>query len=536
MDRAPDGPIEDPAPQPDLDADWADPAAPAELPPLAPGQLRRFDLALGATGVILTLATIATLLPGSHLVVQNGRLDLVLNTLIAVTAAGAAALAWIRYRIDGESSALFESSAFLILFTTRGILVGFSVFGLSAQIGLGLGALEQWPIYGWTIARVTMAALLIVAASATLDHRRLAPRWMYVVQVGPSMFVLATIVALAALRPDLPALIDPGGFNAIRGAGGPVPVMNPPAIAIQVIGALLYLRGAQLYRVIYQIEARRYAGFLSVGLLVAGFAQLNWAIFPGITQGVVTFDDLLRAAFAIIILLGIGGQSREDVRHLRLANARLRGLRKVDVERVTLEASARLAREVHDGLTQELWLAKLAQARLAEMPDLPEDAKIVATTVGDAVDRALAGARAVLATMRAGSEGPTLGESLERVVDDFGERSGIKIEYTSEGADPALPARSGAELIRIVQEALTNVRKHADATVVRVNAVWGRSTFEVSVADNGRGFDPSSVDASTFGIVGMRERAELIGAEVEIASRPDDGTTVVLRMPGRAAS
>jgi signal transduction histidine kinase len=312
--------------------------------------------------------------------------------------------------------------------------------------------------------------------------------------------------------------------------------MNAPAIAIQLLGALLYLRGAQLYSVIYRTEGRHYAGFLSVGLVVAAFAQINWAIFPGITQGVVTVDDLLRAALAVIILFGIEAQSRNDVRHLRLANARLRGLRKADVERATLEASARLAREVHDGLTQELWLAKLAQARLAEMAELPEAAKIEAANLGDAVDRALAGARAVMATMRAGSAGPSLGESLERVVDDFGERSGIKIEYTSEGAEPALPARTGAELIRIVQEALTNVRRHADATVVRVNAVWGRSTFEVSVTDNGRGFDPGSVDASTFGIIGMRERAGLIGAEVEIASRPDDGTTVVLRMPGRAAS
>ena len=129
-----------------------------------------------------------------------------------------------------------------------------------------------------------------------------------------------------------------------------------------------------------------------------------------------------------------------------------------------------------------------------------------------------------------------MGGSLERVVEDFGERSGIKTEFNAQGNEPALPSRTAAELIRIVQEALTNVRKHADATVVRVNAVWGRSTFEVSIADNGRGFDPASVDGSTFGITGMRERAILIGAEIVIDSRPKDGTRVVLRMPGRAAA
>jgi signal transduction histidine kinase len=181
-------------------------------------------------------------------------------------------------------------------------------------------------------------------------------------------------------------------------------------------------------------------------------------------------------------------------------------------------------------------LAKLTQARLAQVPDMPADAKALTTDIGEAVDRALGGARAVLATMRTGNDGPTVGDSLERVVEDFGERSGILTEYTSSGAEPSLPSRTGAELIRIVSEALTNVRKHADATVVRVNAVWGRSTFEVSITDNGRGFDPASVDGTTFGLVGMRERAELIGADVEIESHRGDGTKIVLRMPGRAAA
>jgi len=84
---------------------------------------------------------------------------------------------------------------------------------------------------------------------------------------------------------------------------------------------------------------------------------------------------------------------------------------------------------------------------------------------------------------------------------------------------------------RVVQEALTNVRKHADATVVRVSAEWGTSGFEVSIADNGRGFDPASADGATYGIRGMHERAGLIGGAVEILSKPRDGTRVVVRVP-----
>jgi signal transduction histidine kinase len=124
-----------------------------------------------------------------------------------------------------------------------------------------------------------------------------------------------------------------------------------------------------------------------------------------------------------------------------------------------------------------------------------------------------------------------VGESLERAVEDFSERFGIRTEYTSSGSAPALPSRTTAELLRIVQEALTNIRKHADATVARVNVTWGRSSFEVVIADNGRGFDLAATDGSTYGIKGMRERAGLIGGEVEFDTRPKDGTRVHIRVP-----
>jgi signal transduction histidine kinase len=517
------------------DRDWSDTTTRPDPVP-SPDQLRRFDLTLGAAALILALATVATFLPGLHFILLNGRLDLVLNTLTAIAAAGAAALAWIRFRIEREISAIFESSAFLVLFTTRALLVWISIFGLSAGIGLGLDAPQQWPIYGWTLARALSAVLLVLAAGAILDRTRRAPRWKLLIQVGPSLLILLVIGTLPYLERYLPMLITPSGFASIRGQPGALPAMDLPGVVAQVLVALLYLRGAQLYREVYRQRGRRYAGYLSAALLVASFAQINWAILPGIAQGVVSADDVLRATFSVIILLGIDAQSRADVRALRLANARLQALRSADAERASLEASARLAREVHDGLSQDLWLAKLTQARLAQVPGMPDDAKALASDIGEAVDRALGGARAVLATMRTGSDGPTVGESLERVVEDFGERSGIRTEYTSSGSEPALPSRTGAELIRIVQEALTNVRKHADATVVRVTATWGRSTFEVTIVDNGRGFDPGSVDGSTFGITGMRERAGLIGAEITVSSRPKDGTRVVLKMPGKAAA
>jgi signal transduction histidine kinase len=517
------------------DVDWNDSPARFDPPPTAPGELIRFDRLLAVVVVGLTLISAATLIPGQPFVIRSASLDLVLNTLTAVAAAGAAALAWIRYRVERRLSAIYESSAFLVLFATRALLIGVALVGHPDRAGLSLDAPAQWPLYGWTLARLASALLLILAAGASLQRSRRVPVPVVVLSIGPALLVLAVIAALPSIEGSLPQLLGAGGLAALRGAPGLPPGMDPPGLATQAIVALFYLRGAQLYRDIYREHGRRYAGYLSIALIVAAFSQLHWAILPGIYDPLVTADDLLRATFSVILLLGIDAQSRADVRALRLANARLHALRRADAERAALEASARLAREVHDGLSQDLWLAKLKQGRLAQLPDLPADARGLTKELGEAVDRALGGARAVLATMRTGADGPTIGESIERAVDDFSERFGIRTEFTSTGTVPVLPSRTAAELLRIVLEALTNVHKHADATLVRVAAVWSATAFEVSVADNGMGFEPKGSDGSTYGIRGMRERAALIGAEIEIASRPRDGTRVVVRAPAAAS-
>ena len=519
------------------EVNWQEPPGRGDAPPTPLVELRRFDRLLAGVVVALTLISVAAL-PGQPLAIRSSNLDLVLNTLTALAAAGAAALAWIRYRIERELSAVYECSAFLVLFSTRALLIGIALGGHPERIGLSLEAPAQWPIYAWTLARVATAILLILAAAASLHGTRRFPVPVVALTIGPAALVLAAIAMLPAIEMTLPRLVGPSVLDTLRGSMSGAVGMDPPGLAIQALVALFYLRGAQLYRDSYRQRGRRYAGYISIALLVAAFSQLHWAILPGIYQGIVTADDLLRATFSVILLLGIDAQSRADVRALRLANARLHALRRADADRAALEASARLAREVHDGLSQDLWLAKLKQGRLDRMPGLSGEARGLVGELGDAIDRALVGARSVLATMRGGTDAASIAESLERAADDFTERSGIRTAFTSTGTPPALPSRTTAELLRIVTEAMTNVQKHADATVVRVAATWSASAFSISVTDNGRGFDPTAADPSTYGIRGMRERAQLIGGEVEIVSRPKDGTQVTVRVgnaPGASA-
>lgn len=504
---------------------------------VGPGKASAFDLLLGLATALLLGLTVVALLPGVRPVVSNSTLDVVLNTLTAIAAAGAAALAWIRYRIEHDVAAIFESSAFLVLCMTRLLIVGIASIGQAEALGMSLDAPQQWPLYAWSLARLVSAVLLAVAANRALrtgSARRPSP-WLVV--LGPVVGLLFGFVALRSIEPDLPPLMGGSALAALAGTGGSAG-MEPLGLAFQAVVGAIYVWGALEYRRIFRERGQRYAGYLAVALVVAAVSQVHWATYPGIYRPLVGVDDLLRALFSVILLLGIESQFRADFRDLRLANARLRALQAADAERLALEASARLARDVHDGLSQDLWLAKLKQARLADAPSLPEPARQLVTELGEAMDRALADARSIVSAMREGPVDRSLVDSLRRAAEDFERETGIRAAVTIEPPLPAVPPEVAGEVVRIVREALTNVRRHADATTVRVAAreLGSRESehgLEVSVVDNGRGFDPMDLPGTTYGILGMSERAQLVGGSLEVATRRADGTTIRVTVPVR---
>lgn len=220
-----------------------------------------------------------------------------------------------------------------------------------------------------------------------------------------------------------------------------------------------------------------------------------------------------------------------DITALRGVEARL-----VEHERAlaAAEERERLARELHDGLAQDLWLAKLKTGRLAALADLGEDARALTGEVGAAVEAGLVEAREAVAAMRLTSlEHADLAELLRRTLEDFEDRFGLRVEFECQANLPPLPPRVEAEVLRIAQEALTNVRRHADATVVRVRAALDGDRLVIEVRDNGLGFDAEAVGPGTYGLAGMRERAALIGGTLEVRSAPRKGTGVRLDVPIR---
>jgi signal transduction histidine kinase len=271
--------------------------------------------------------------------------------------------------------------------------------------------------------------------------------------------------------------------------------------------------------------------FLAVGLVIAAFGELQFALYPSVYTSLVTASDFILLVAFGVVLLGIVSEQRADLRALRVAYSALDRLRVTEAERATLEERARLGREIHDGLAQHLWFAKLKFERLAAT--MPEDEHALAAEVGQALDAAIVEARQALVTMRTSLDADLpLSDMLRRTVDDWGQRSGLQVEFTAAPAVPnAIPPRQQIELLRVVQEALTNVHKHADATVARVRVdVTGRDLV-VTVTDNGKGFDPQHAVDRGLGLQGMEERARLMGGSLRVTSESQGGSTVELTVP-----
>lgn len=199
-----------------------------------------------------------------------------------------------------------------------------------------------------------------------------------------------------------------------------------------------------------------------------------------------------------------------------------------------MEERSRLAREIHDGLAQTLGFLKLKMAQMkafAEQGDYQRVYEII-PLCHDTLSDAYQEVRQAIDDLRIGAGDSGLESWLRQTVAEIQENSGLEIELCDPIDDVILPPEVNAQLIRIVQEALNNVRKHSNAKRAWVSCYQSDGDLMLEVRDDGSGFDIEDVPkASRHGLQGMRERSELIGADFQIISLPQQGTTVRLRLP-----
>lgn len=226
---------------------------------------------------------------------------------------------------------------------------------------------------------------------------------------------------------------------------------------------------------------------------------------------------------------------------LAIENARLhRQVRELAVA----EERERIAREIHDSVAQVLgYVNTKAQAAeaLLEAGEV-ERATTQVGQLGQAARDAYADVREHILGLRAtGDADRPFVETLRLYLESWQQQSGVQVELVvdpSNRLDIALPETGELQLLRIIQEALANVRKHAGATRATVALRIGEGWVEARVSDDGQGFDPiASARGATprFGLTTMRERAEAVGGSLDLETTAGEGTTVTVRLPTSGA-
>lgn len=312
------------------------------------------------------------------------------------------------------------------------------------------------------------------------------------------------------------------------------------------------VRGQTIWHRIFQPEAagdaeRIFAELCARGTPMRSVATLRDA--AGRRRQIAWHATVMRDAEGRVKHALAGGiditLERVAVEDLRQANERLRELAAA-MERVREDERRRIARELHDELGQAL--AGLRMDLEAVAGDVPAAcraappagcehmvARLERTLQG--VDQVVAAVRRVSAELRPLIlDDLGLGAAVEWLAENFAQRSGIACEARVAEKCASVPEPHATALFRILQESLTNIARHARARTVSIDLGCDARTLTMRIADDGVGIIRGEGAKRTFGVLGMRERAEALGGELRLDSAPGAGTVLTVSLPAGAAA
>lgn len=226
-------------------------------------------------------------------------------------------------------------------------------------------------------------------------------------------------------------------------------------------------------------------------------------------------------------------ERRRAEEQLRQSHKQLRSL-SVYLQHVREEERIRIAREIHDELGQQLTGLKLQLTWLDSR--LPRDSREIhrkTRSMAVGIDETIQTVRRIATELRPGVlDNAGLLAALEWQATEFQKKTGIECRVQSSVHDTILDQDINTTFFRIFQETLTNVIRHANATRVDVRFMETASSFVLEVRDNGRGISEAEINnTKSIGLLGMRERAGLLGGEVRLRGELRKGTTVSVRIP-----
>jgi len=359
----------------------------------------------------------------------------------------------------------------------------------------------------------------------------------------PVLLGLVAASALALRRWPIPALVLllGGSLAAVLGGSAASRPQSMPTIAVLVLVVcaagleICYVAAAHSRRV--WLTGLALVGVsLLAGLLAAPSTRPTQFQYAGVEQNEVIAAIAVAGVTAIAWLIGYS---------VRQAHAREELVRAQTAAQTALAERLRIARELHDMVAHSIGIIAIQAGAGHRVFDAsPAEARDALAAIEATSRETLSGLRRLVTGLRrADSDGgpdagqPPLGPSpgldgLDRLVAATLE-AGVRVDLVWPGDREPLPADIDLAAFRIIQEALTNVVRHAGADACQVTIGQRDGELSIEVTDGGRGGEPSGVG---YGLVGMRERAELLGGSFTAGPRPDGGFRVAVRLPAPATA
>jgi signal transduction histidine kinase len=466
----------------------------AFAPPAITRSIRRSG-AIGAPGrllvvtaaVCMTATVTIVAVPGIRFAYRQPSLHAALETAAALASLLAGYLVYGRLR---RSAALDDLLLAAALLTLGGANLLYST--LPATLDTGPNAFGAWAA---ATGRVVGSGLLVAAAFAPFRRVRHVRRALLRVVVPPLGGIAFVGWMLADKFPDAVVL------DATPEAAGRAHLAAHPGVLVfQLAAALLYGAAALGFMRRAERTGDELMWWLSVACTIGVFSRLNYTLYPSVDTQWVYTGDVFRLAFHLVVVIAA---AREISLYWTTA-----------AHAAVLEERRRIARDLHDGLAQELAYVRRNLADIA-------DADPAAARASAAARRALAESRRAIAALTEPLDEP-LDRALARIARAAAHRHGSTALLDVEHVE--LEREQREMMVRVATEAITNALRHSGSKWVRV-ALSNGSAVRLRVEDGGWGFDPGAV-AEGYGLASMRERAESAGGHFRVTSEPGSGTLV----------
>ncbi len=457
------------------------------------------------TGVVVGAVAFTLIVSVTSLVsfaYRSPELHVAVETAAALISLLAAQLVYGRFRRSLDRKDLLLTSA-LVLFAGSNLFFS----AIPALADAGSSTFATWaPSLSGTLAAAAIAAAAFIAPRAVRRPAEAVRRALLLCLIALGAIALFTVLARGWLPEAIAPDLSPDAGTRPRIVG------DPFVLGLQIVVMVLFAAAAVGFTRAAELSRDPLILWFAIGTALAAFARLNYFLFPSRYSEYFYTGDVLRLGFFVALFVGGAYEIRAAQRELERS--------------AVLSERRRLAREIHDGMAQDLaFIVQQADAlggRNGESQPMAD--------IATAARRALDESREAIAALVRPTDEP-LEQALARVAEEAAGRLGTQVQSRAvPGLELAAPAREA--LLRIVGEAVTNAARHGRAEHISVE-LTERPELLVRVVDDGVGFDPASLEqmSGRHGIVGMRERAEEIGGALEVRSQPGKGTEIVVVLP-----